>query len=144
MARRGIISRSPEETAQFGQDLGARLKAGSVVAFHGDLGAGKTTLLKGLISSLTEVSEGDISSPTFIYMNIYEGSIPLYHFDLYRLQNDKEFLSMGFEEYFYGPGITCIEWPERIAAILPKETLHVYIESLGEHERKIEVDDATS
>lgn len=144
MARRRIITRSPEETASFGRDLGGQLKAGNVVAFHGDLGAGKTTLLKGLISSLAKIPEAEISSPTFIYMNIYEGSIPLYHFDLYRLRSDEDFLSMGFEEYFFNSGITCIEWPERISKILPKETLHVYIEHFGENERKIEVDDATT
>ncbi len=131
------ISNSCEETLQFGKKLAEKLKKGSIVAFFAPLGAGKTTLIKGLVQSLN--AKIQVNSPTFIYMNIYEASLPIYHFDVYRLKNEEDFLNMGFEEYFSSDGICLIEWAENIEQILPKNILKVYISHLSENQREIKI-----
>lgn len=127
----------PEETEAFGQQLGKELPLNSIVALFGDLGAGKTTLIKGLVSGAARINPREVSSPTFTYLNIYEGVKPVYHFDLYRLRSQEEFLAMGFDEYFAMNGITCLEWAERIALILPPQTLILELEHSGEMTRKV-------
>lgn len=139
--KKTFISSSPEETAVFARQFGATLPSGSVVAFFGDLGAGKTTFTKALVSSLANISANEISSPTFVYLNIYPyKDASIYHFDLYRLSSADEFLAMGFQEYFEAGGICVIEWSERIEKILPKHTIKVSLESIGEDKRKIEIE----
>lgn len=122
---------SPEETIAFGAELATCLTDGRVVALYGELGVGKTTLAKGLISALTGVSCNEVTSPTFQYVAIYESPRGrVYHFDLWRLKNECEFLAAGFEE-FLTDGIAIIEWPERIQRLLPSSTVMVHIESVG-------------
>ena len=133
-----IVTSSPEETLSFGQELGACAPKNSIFCLFGDLGAGKTTLIKGIVAGATGLPASHVSSPTFVYLNIYSSpKMSLYHFDLYRLKNEREFLELGFEEYFFLDGIVCIEWSERIPSLLPKGHTLLRLQSLGEDLRKI-------
>lgn len=127
-----------DETFRISFLLGKELKPGSVVCLYGELGAGKTTFMKGLVLGAADYPSEKISSPTFVYLNIYEGKIPIYHFDLYRLSNFKEFISAGFEEFLYSNGICCIEWAERIKQILPPH-IAVTISHVNETDREIDI-----
>lgn len=121
-----------EDTIAFGKKMASMLPKNAVVALSGDLGAGKTTFVQGLALGLG--IKDPIQSPTFVLLNLYKG---LYHFDLYRLKDEADFTSLGFEEYFHKDGICVIEWPERIAKILPAGT--VYIEFIYKQEQRIAV-----
>lgn len=133
-----FLSHCDTETRRIGQHLATLLAKNSVVCFFGDLGAGKTTFIKGLASAATLCSAAEVSSPTFTYLHIYEGEKwSVYHFDLYRLRDEEEFLSMGFDEYFFADGICCIEWSERIKALIPPNAVHVNISHAGGEARKI-------
>lgn len=150
MVRRGVIifSNSPEETFAWGLKLGRQLfsfeqskeNKSNVICFFGHLAAGKTTFIKGVVSGVTGISSEEVSSPTFVLLNIYEGKLPVYHFDLYRLKGSDEFFSLGFDEYWETPGISCIEWSERIEAHLPKDCIRVSLETLGGDQRSIEIE----
>jgi len=134
------LTNSAAETEELGREFGAQLSRGSVVALFGELGAGKTTFIKGLVQGGAGGSADQVQSPTFSYLNIYEGTKgTLYHFDLYRLRDEEAFLSMGFDEYFYSEGICCIEWSEKIEALLPDEALRVEIAHLGPEKRRISI-----
>ena len=135
-----LISASTEETIAIGQKIGQNLKPGAVLCLFGDVGAGKTTLIKGIISALTAIKPEEVCSPTFSYLNIYKGKLPVYHFDLYRLNNVEDFLGMGFEEYLFSEGVCCLEWSERIASILPKGTLKVTLTHAGEERRELMIE----
>jgi tRNA threonylcarbamoyladenosine biosynthesis protein TsaE len=132
-------SHSAEETKALGISLGKELPPNSVVCFFGDLGAGKTTFIKGLVVGAESGAESDVTSPTFTYLNIYQGKTALYHFDLYRLRDADEFLSMGFDEMFYAGGICCVEWSEKIRTLLPSGAIQVHIMHMGENERRISI-----
>lgn len=131
------LSCSAAETFELGRCLGDRLVAPAVVCLFGELAAGKTTFIKGLVHGAAQVNPSEIQSPTFTYLHIYEGKKTVYHFDLYRLRDIDEFLSMGFDEYFEMEGICCVEWSERIASYLPLESLHVVLTHKRENERLI-------
>ncbi len=131
---------SEAETRAFAADWGRQLKKNSIVCFFGDLGAGKTTFIKGLVEGAAEISSDQVSSPTFVYLNIYQGKTTIYHFDLYRLRDVDEFLSMGFEEYFFAGGLCCIEWSEKIEPLLPPQTIRVAIDHQGESKRCITIE----
>lgn len=131
-----VISKSEKETQQLALSLAGQLKAGDVVLLQGDLGTGKTTFVKGLAPSF-KVSSKKVNSPTFILMNYYKGKLPIYHFDLYRLENPKEIDTLDFDEYFYGDGISLIEWPERLGKDRPEQYYLVEFQHKGEQERQI-------
>jgi tRNA threonylcarbamoyladenosine biosynthesis protein TsaE len=133
-ANRFLFSSSFEETIEIGCLIRGDLKPGSIVAIQGDLGAGKTTLVKGLASNWETPL---VNSPTFSYLHFYPGLPPLFHFDLYRLKGSQEFIQLGFTDYFDLGGICCIEWPDRIASLLPTNTLYITLEHMGETKRKI-------
>ncbi|MDF2577255.1 MAG: yjeE [Chlamydiales bacterium] len=134
------ITHSAAETQAIAYVIGKRLKPNTVICFFGDLAAGKTTFIQGLVSSLVDASdEIVVNSPTFSYLNIYPGKLPVYHFDLYRLKDAEQFLEAGFDEYFYADGICCIEWSERIQTILPSSILKVSIEHRGPEQRHITI-----
>ncbi len=117
--------------------LAAELTAGDVICLYGDLGAGKTYFTKGLVTGLG--GDGDeVSSPTFVLMQTYQGHLPVYHFDTYRLQGGAEMLDLGLEEIVSGDGVTVIEWADRVAEVLPAERFDVRIRSTGEHSRLLE------
>lgn len=132
-----LKSNSVEATRALGRRLGQTLSPGAVVCLHGDLGAGKTQFVKGLIAGLTAVAEEEVNSPTFVYLNLYEGTLPVYHFDLYRLDDASDFLGLGFDEYLESEGICCLEWSERISELIPHSALHVTIQHLGETSRSV-------
>lgn len=132
-----IISHSAAETFELGRRLGQELNTPKVVCFFGELAAGKTTFIKGLVFGATQIDPSNVQSPTFTYLHIYEGQKKVYHFDLYRLRDIDEFLSMGFDEYFEADGICCIEWSERIASYLPSNSLHITLLHMGEDQRMI-------
>lgn len=133
------ISKSIEETIGIGQRLAKRLKAGDVVALIGNLGAGKTVLTKGIAKGLGVKNVRYVNSPTFVIIKEYKGRIPLYHFDIYRLNRSSMLDSESYEEYFYGDGVTVIEWADKIRSILPKKHIEVKLSVTGEGRRKIEI-----
>ncbi len=136
--RQFLITCSEQETILCGKELATQLDPQvAIICLFGDLGAGKTTLIKGIVHALTGTSTEEVSSPTYSYMVAYQGKRPVFHFDLYRLRNQDDFLGLGFEEYLFMGGICCIEWSERITPILPPGCLHVTIEHAGEERRKI-------
>lgn len=116
---------SPHETERVGALLGALLVPGDVICLYGDLGAGKTCFARGVARGLGV--EEVVTSPTFTLINEYKGRLPIYHMDSYRLEGINDVEDIGYEEYFYGEGVTLLEWPERIKEILPSERLNVYI-----------------
>ncbi|MDZ7758148.1 tRNA (adenosine(37)-N6)-threonylcarbamoyltransferase complex ATPase subunit type 1 TsaE [Rhodohalobacter sp.] len=131
------ISRSEEETFRIAKDYAKQTKPGDVICLEGDLGAGKTHFTKGFVMAFGLEKE-IVSSPTFALINEYQGdNIEIFHFDCYRLEDVREALEIGAEEYFYGDGICIIEWPERIRAILPSHSKTVTITSTGPSEREI-------
>jgi len=124
------ISQSPEETKNLGKKLGKLLQEGDLLALNGDLGAGKTCLIQGIAVGLN--SRDHVSSPSFSIIKEYSGDKPIYHFDLYRLTQPEELETLGYEEYFYGNGVTLIEWAEKIKHYLPESRLLIRIK-MGEH-----------
>ena len=116
-----IISHNPAETFEHGRALASELSAGDVVALAGDLGAGKTHFVKGLAAGLGHA--GEVTSPTFTLVHEYIGGhLPLFHFDFYRLESAQEVEQIGFEEYLTSGGILVIEWADKFADLLPKNT----------------------
>lgn len=136
------ISHSVEETEKIAKEIGKSLEPGSVVCLEGDLGAGKTAFTRGLAAAFG-VKDYDVSSPTFMIVNEYDGKCPIYHFDVYRISDIEEMFDIGFEEYIYGDGISIIEWADNIKEILPDSYLSVKILkdlSKGEDYREIIVE----
>lgn len=133
------VSKSVEETMELGAKFAKGLKKGDCVALIGDLGAGKTVFTKGVAKGLGVKNARYVNSPTFVIIKEYEGRFPLYHFDLYRLDGHSSFDDMNYEEYFYGDGVTVIEWADKICELLPLEYWEVNLTVAGETERKIEV-----
>ncbi len=127
------ISSSFEETIEIAQNYASTLTKGSVVLLLGEIGAGKTAFTKGIAKGL-KIKE-EITSPTYAYMNDYNGI--LYHYDCYRLTSGEDAESLGLTDYFYLDGICVIEWPENIESVLPKNAKKVEIIKLGENKRKI-------
>ena len=133
-----FLSNNTDETLKLGKKIAAQLKPGDIVCLFGDLGSGKTTFVKGIAQGLG-IKPDAVNSPTFVLLNIYEGKRSLYHFDLYRLGNVKEILAIGYEEYFYGDGITVVEWAERLKFLMPKKYVRVELTHRGENNRLIKI-----
>lgn len=133
MKRYEHIAHSVEETQEFAFRLAEKLKENDVIALEGDLGAGKTTFTKGIAKGLGITRT--VNSPTFTIVKEYQGRLPLYHMDVYRLEDTLE--DLGFDEYFEGGGVTVIEWAHLIQPQLPHELLWIYLYHQGESERKI-------
>lgn len=129
-------STSVADTMAYAARFVKLLRGGDIIYLQGNLGAGKTVFTKGMAKALG-VSEKKVVSPTFVLMNYYAGKMPIYHFDLYRLENPEELKSLAFDEYFYGEGISIVEWPERLGAFAPKEYWLVEFKHQGEQERQI-------
>ena len=127
-------SSSELETDRLGRALASALVPGTVVALIGDLGAAKTRLVQAVATALG-VAEGEPTSPTFVLINEYQGELPIYHFDAYRLRDDDEFLELGPEEYFESAGLCFVEWADRVANCLPPERLEIRCTALGAAER---------
>jgi len=133
------ISKSVENTISLGEKFARKLRKGDCVALIGDLGSGKTVFTKGIAKGLGVKNARYVNSPTFVVIKEYRGRIPLYHFDLYRLDHSTSLDEMNFEEYFYGNGVTVIEWADKILKLLPKRRIEVRLAVAGENERKIEI-----
>jgi tRNA threonylcarbamoyladenosine biosynthesis protein TsaE len=132
-----LISSSPEETIAAGEKIARGLKKGSIVALRGGLGAGKTCLAKGIARGLG--IQGEITSPTYTIISEYEGAVPFYHIDAYRLGGDDDFSALGGEELLFGGGISVIEWSERLPRSIPPQAITVEITFEGEERRSIEI-----
>lgn len=131
-----IITSSTEQTEELGRIIGTLLERGDCICLYGDLGAGKTHLSFGIAQGL-DVRERYVTSPTFSFVNEYEGRIPFYHIDLYRLKDPSELEGIGFEEYVESDGATVIEWAERADEELPPASLSIYLSSVSENGREI-------
>lgn len=118
---------SPAETFDLGKKLGSRAEPGMIICLNGDLGTGKTVFTQGFAAGL-DITE-PVSSPTFTIVQVYEeGRLPLYHFDVYRIGDPEEMEEIGYEDYFYGEGVSLIEWSELIEELIPGEAMGVLIE----------------
>ena len=121
-----IITKTPQELEYLGKRMAQFLQPGDFLALDGDLGAGKTLLTQGIAQGLGVTDE--ITSPTFTIIHEYEsGKLPLYHMDVYRLKQPEELYDLGYEEYFYGQGVTVVEWAQIIEPLLPDEYLGMEI-----------------
>ncbi len=127
-----LITSSPEETAGVGQKLGGLLLAGDVICLNGELGAGKTKFAQGVARGLGV--ESPVKSPSFTLIHEYRGRLPFYHMDVYRLNDPLELEDLGYEEYFYGDGVTLLEWADQVRGLLPDERLDIYIDRRPEGE----------
>lgn len=133
-----LTTHSSEETIALGEILGAMLKPGDVLAMRGTLAAGKTTITKGIAKALGVTD--NITSPTFCIISEYEGAkMPLYHMDVYRLDNAEDFINLGVDDLIYGNGVSIIEWSEKIQSELPKKTITVQITPNEDSTRTIEL-----
>ena len=128
-----FISTSREETEQFAQKFAKTLRAGDVVLLNGDMGAGKTVFAKGVAKGLGIQEE--VTSPTYAYMNDYDGR--LFHYDCYRIESVAQAESLGLADYFDMGGICLVEWAQNIAPLLPKYVKKVAIKKLDENRREI-------
>src|SRR3989344_4772163 len=133
-----VLSKSTDQTLELGEKLAKHLRKGDIVCLEGDLGSGKTTLIKGIAKGLKIASE-KVNSPTFVLMNAYHGRLPLYHFDLYRLETTGEIGVIGYEEFLYGDGVAVVEWAERLGDLTPKEHLRIDLTHKEENVRKIKI-----
>lgn len=121
------VIRNEQDTRKFGTELAQKLKPGDIIALIGDLGTGKTTLTKFIAEGLGIT--GMITSPTFTIVQEYtEGRLPLYHFDVYRINDPEEMYELGYEEYFFGQGVCVIEWADLIEDLIPGDSIQIRIE----------------
>ena len=126
-----FISNSMQETKALARQMGKLAPAGTIIALNGEMGAGKTHFCQGLAKGLG--IERHIVSPTFTLINEYEGRMPFYHMDMYRLCEEDEFFDLGLEEYFTAPGLTAIEWAQNLGSFLPATCVQIDF-VLGEKE----------
>ena len=131
-------TKSSDETIELGRKIGSFLKSGDVLAMTGTLAAGKTTITKGIAESLGV--KDNITSPTFCLISEYEGKLPLYHMDVYRLDGEEDFLNLGVEEMLYGKGVCIIEWSEKVKKTLPGKTIFITITPNDDGSRTIVLD----
>ncbi len=130
-----FITNSEAETEQLAETLSSHFGSGDVIALHGDLGAGKTCFVRGLAKGLG--SADLVNSPTFTIINQYNGHVPIYHFDVYRLQDDVEIEDLDIDHYLFDKGICIIEWAEKAIHLLPKDYWEVTINIDFEDKRTI-------
>jgi tRNA threonylcarbamoyladenosine biosynthesis protein TsaE len=131
-----FIAADENQTAAFGRALASVLPPGAVVGLCGPLGAGKTRLVQA-VAEAAGVDPRAVLSPTFVLIHEYQGRVPIYHFDAYRLRDDDEFLQLGPQEYFDGEGWSFVEWADRVESCLPPDRLEIEITPTGPTERQI-------
>jgi len=133
-----ILTHNEAETIHEGAKLGRSLLPGTVIALFGELGAGKTAFTRGLAAGLGITM--NVSSPTFTIVNEYPGDIPLFHFDMYRLNDEHELFDIGWDDYLERGGICAVEWSEKVEAAFPPGTVTVRIDNLGGDTRSLEIE----
>jgi len=133
-----ITTNSPEETMQIASEIAGKLSEGDFLALEGDLGAGKTVFVKGLAKGLGVEDHLHVNSPTFVILKEYAGRVDLYHFDVYRIDQEHFSDTLDYRKYFYGKGITVVEWADKIKDIFPEEYLEIVISHAGETSRRFE------
>ncbi len=131
-------TKSAEETIELGEKLGRLLKKGDIIAMQGTLAAGKTTITKGIAKALGITDT--ITSPTFCLISEYYGTMPLYHFDVYRLEGTEDFINLGADDMLYGDGVSIIEWSEKIMEELPSRTIILRLTPQEDGSRLIEIE----
>lgn len=122
---KAMITNSPQETYELGIKIGKILKTGMVVCLSGEMGAGKTAITQGIVKGVG--IDTYVTSPTYTIINEYDGPIPIYHFDVFRIEELDELDEIGFDEYLYGEGIVIIEWASLIKEALPEEYLWIHL-----------------
>ena len=132
-----LISDSPAETVRIAARLAELLRAGDVIALQGTLGAGKTWFVKGLARGLGVKDPRAVTSPSFVLMREYRGRLALYHFDAYRLENEREMEEIGCYEIFESGGVSVVEWANHVPRCLPREHLLIIFRVTGESRREL-------
>lgn len=135
MSLLNLVTESPEETQRLGTRLGKLAQIGDVFLLVGGLGTGKTCLTQGIAWGLG--IEGYATSPSFVVVNQYQGRLPLYHMDLYRLDRLEEVIELGLDDYLYGRGVCVVEWAEKALDMFPKEHLLVEMSYLSDTSRNL-------
>lgn len=138
MAKIEFTTKTPEETIELGKKIGSNLKPGDIIAMTGTLAAGKTTITKGIAQALGV--EDCITSPTFCLISEYNGRMPLYHMDVYRLDGAEDFVNLGVDDMLYGDGVCIVEWSEKVKSELPSKTIWMTITPHENGERLIQID----
>lgn len=137
-----IYSESEEQTELFAQKIAGKLMPGAILILNGEMGSGKSVFARGIIHGLGY--SGTVTSPTFTLMNAYEGGLlPVYHFDLYRLNTPEQLYDIGYDEFLYGSGISLIEWAQRMENLYPEQHIAISIEKTGIFTRTITVQDGS-
>ena len=134
-----FFSNSKEQTYEIAKNFAKELSIGDIVLLDGDLGAGKTVFVKGVTEFFSEGKTIAVS-PTFLIVNVYETTPPIYHFDLYRIEDMSELDAIGAEEYLFGDGISFVEWPERASEYFPSSVKKIEIKKISENERLIRIE----
>jgi tRNA threonylcarbamoyladenosine biosynthesis protein TsaE len=131
-----FISNSPGETEQFGRDFARKIVQGTVIGLKGKLGTGKTQFVKGLAAGLG--SDADVTSPTFTLIHEYPGGqLPIYHFDFFRIDDQRSAEQLGLEDYFFGKGVSVIEWADKFTELIPQDAIWIEFETTSETQRTI-------
>jgi tRNA threonylcarbamoyladenosine biosynthesis protein TsaE len=131
-----FISNSAAETEAIGRQLAEEIGVGSVLALKGDLGSGKTLFVQGLVAGLG--SRADVTSPTFTIVHEYRGGrVPVYHFDFFRLEKRESVARLGLDDYFFGDGVSVIEWADRFPEFIPHQARWILFEIKSENQRAI-------
>ncbi len=134
-----ILTQSAEETIRWGREFAKRLKAPVLVLLSGELGSGKTTLTKGVVSGLGAAGEDEVTSPTFTLVHVYGDAAKVYHADLYRIENFRDFETLGLEDVFAAPAIVILEWSGRFPLPSPWPQIRLRLEHLGGDARRITI-----
>jgi tRNA threonylcarbamoyladenosine biosynthesis protein TsaE len=140
-----IISCGGDETIALGRAIGKQLQGGEVIAMEGTLGTGKTHFIKGLALGLDVADADVVTSPTFTLINEYEGRLPLYHADAYRLEKADQLAALGFDEMCSGLGVVIVEWADRVRPLMDDyKPINIYLEHRGENERALRIENLPS
>lgn len=131
-----FVTKNEQQTYELAAKIASGLVGGEIIVLEGELGAGKTTFAKGLAKAL-DIKE-EVTSPTFILMKEYEGRLKLYHFDLYRIENEEELEEMGFKDFLYEGGVCVIEWNK--FKNFPMPPIYINIERIDDNSRSIEIE----
>jgi tRNA threonylcarbamoyladenosine biosynthesis protein TsaE len=134
-----LVSHGTIDTQALGEQFGRLLEAGDIVCLSGELGSGKTVLAKGLAKGLGVAHERAVRSPSFVLIQCYQGRVPVYHVDLYRLDGPTDIVDIGLRELLGGDGVAIIEWADKLAALLPLDRLDITLEHQMEDTRLITI-----